>query len=58
MEFFDEECFPDPVIRSKLDSALNYLIDNGLVEMTWSEEEEDFLFSITEKGREYPPSWS
>lgn len=34
----------------EIDFALKQLIDDGLVYMAWSEEENDFIYGLTSKG--------
>lgn len=38
--------------RDEIDTALNTLMERGLVEMGWSEEHNDFVFSLTGLGRD------
>ena len=37
--------------REEIMTALKLLMDKGLVEMSWSEEKNDFVFYITAKGQ-------
>ena len=41
-----------PFERDDIDKALNTLMDKGVVEMSWSEEHNDFVFSLTGLGRD------
>ena len=41
-----------PFEGDDIDKALNTLMEKGVVEMSWSEEHNDFVFSLTGLGRD------
>jgi hypothetical protein len=43
----------DKLAYSFIDEAMSSLTDKGILQMSWDEEAEDFVWSLTEKGREH-----
>ena len=44
-------------IQDLVNENIENLLDEGLIEMYWSEEKNDFVFSSTEKGKKVLEDW-
>ncbi len=44
--------------KAVLDDALKNLVDEGLIEMLWDGEQNDFVFRVSKKGEEVAKEWS
>lgn len=53
---FDANMFED-MFKQEMDSALNYLIDNDFISMSWDEDKEEMVFFMTEAQKEKIPDW-